>query len=178
VEGSFVYLFFIIITAIGCLNGMLLFGQGRRLKKILTSLILFLVLLSLMINGLYITKMFLPENIKYSYQENQKYTKLIPEEEMIVSDEQGFRAFAYLSKNDFYFNHDGGPNPMCYREVLERKDLRYFILDINAFERKYWGIPNKVRLELIKEAYPNLKLLGVMYASKIPLAIYDKYGSQ
>jgi len=176
--GSFVYLFFIIIAAISCSSGMLLFSQGDRLRKISASLILFLVLLSLATNGLYITKMFIPENIKYSYQENQKYTKLVPEGEMIVSDEQGFRAFAYLSKNDFYFNHDGGPNPVPYREVFERQDLRYFILNVEEFWREHWGLTNKVRLELIKETYPDLKMIGVFFASKVPLAIYDKYGSR
>jgi len=122
--------------------------------------------------------MFIPENIKYSYQENQKYTKLVPEGEMVVSDEQGFRAFAYLSKNDFYFNHDGGPNPVPYREVFERQDLRYFILNVEEFWREHWGLTNKVRLELIKETYPDLKMIGVFFASKVPLAIYDKYGSR
>jgi len=177
-KNSFIYLFFIVLAAIVCLNWILLFGQSRRLKKVLASLILCLVLVSLATNCLYIAKMFLPENIKYSYQENQKYTKLVSENEMIVSDEQGFRAFAYLSKNDFYFNHDGGPNPLPFREVFERKDLRYFILNVEEFWREHWGFPNKVRLELIKETYPDLKLMGVFFASKVPLAIYDKYGGK
>lgn len=176
-EGNFIFLLCIIIVSFICLNYMLFVGFGRWPRRMLISSILFFVLLSLLVNSAFIVKMLLPQNIKYSYQENLKYTKLIPENEMIVSDEQGFRAFAYLSKNDFYFNHDGGPNPVPYREIFERKDLRYFILNVEEFWRGHWGLANRVRLELIKETYPDLKLLGVFFASKVPLAIYDKYGN-
>lgn len=149
---------------------------SKTARIALSGLTLSFVLTSLVMNTLKIAKIYLPENVRYSYQENEKYTKLIPKEEMIVSHEQAFRAFAYLSQHQFYYNHDGGPNPISYREVLERKDLRYFILNVEDFWRELWGIPNRVRLELIKEAYPDLKLLGVFPASGVYLAIYDKYG--
>jgi len=177
-SGSFIYLLLIIILSMGCLNGLIFFGQSRKLKKILLILILFFVFVSLGINGINVNKMFFPENIKFSYQENLKFAKMIPENEMIVGHEQGFRAFAYLAKNDFYFNHDGGANPIEYREVLERQDLRYFVTNIEEFWSGRWGISNQTRLEIIKQAYPDLKLLGVFFASKVPLAIYDKYGNR
>lgn len=176
-NGSFFFLLFIIITALCLISSLIIFGERKWLKNVLGSIIVFLALLSFVVNGEGVSKMFLPQNIKYSYKENQKYLNLIPEKEMIVTHEQGFRAFVYLGKNDFYFNHDGGPNPNPYREILEREDLRYFILNIEEFWRVQWGLPNKVRLELIKQAYPNLKLLGIFFASRVPLAIYDKYGN-
>ncbi len=169
-KGSFIYLGLVVVLTFGALC--------CRRKKLLLSIILFFVLLSFIVSGLGVIKIFLPQNIKYSYQENEKYLKMIPEGEMIVSHEQGFRAFVYLGKNEFYFNHDGGPNPNPYREVLERKDLRYFILNMEESGSEQWGLPNRVRLQLIKQAYPHLKLLGVFFASHVPMAIYDKYGNQ
>lgn len=177
-KGSFIYLLFIVIMIICSFNWILLLGAGNKPKKILASSILFLIFISLVINGLEVVRIYLPGNVRYSYQENQKYVKLIPENEMIVSDEQGFRAFAYLSKHDFYFNHDGGPNPVPYREILENKDLRYSILNIEEFRRSHWGISNNIRLEFIRQLYPDLKLIDIFFASKIPLAIYDKYGNR
>lgn len=174
-KGSFFYLFLIFILAIIGFNWML-FNQNRKVIKMLIISILFFVLLSFLVNTANVAKMFLPGNIRYSYQDNLEYSKMIPKGEMIVSHEQGFRALAYLVKNDFYFNHDGGFNPVEYREVLESKDSRYFITNVEEFWYGRWGITNKFRLELIKQAYPNLKLLGVIFASRVPLAIYDKYG--
>ncbi len=177
-KGTFTYLLLVILLAVGSFNYLLFFGRNQKVKNALAISILFLVLLSLSTNSFNVGKIFLPGNIRYSYQENIKYAKLIPEEEMIVSHEQGFRAFSYLSNHDFYFNHDGGTNPVSYREVFERKDLRYFILNIEEFFRGRWGLTNQDRLAFIKEAYPNLRLLGVFMASRVPLAIYDKYGNQ
>lgn len=174
-RGVFSYLFFITL-GIFCLNFLLIFAERRCLKNILMSLILFFIFTSFLTNGLKVARIYLPENVRYSYQDNQKFSALIPENTMIVGHEQALRAFAYLSRHQFYYNHDGGPNPIAYREVLEREDLRYFILNIEEFWREHWGIPNQIRLELIRQAYPDLKLLGVMFASKVPLAIYDKYG--
>lgn len=176
-RGSFSYLF-LITLGIFCLNFLLIFEEKLCFKKTLMSLILFFILISLTTNCLKAARIYLAENIRYSYQDNKEFAKLIPENEMIIGHEQALRAFAYLTKHQVYFNHDGGPNPIPYREILEREDLRYFILNIEEFWRGHWGIPNKIRLELIQEAYPDLKLLGVMFASKVPLAIYDKYGQQ
>lgn len=175
-KGPFFYLLFIVVLGIVGFNWAFFSDQSKRAIKTLTISILFFVLLSLSINIVNVGKMFIPGNIRYSYKENIKYTKMIPEEEMIISDEQGFRAFAYLSKHDFYFNHDGGPNPVPYREVFERKDLRYVILNVEEFYRERWGLSNKFRLQFIKQVYPNLKLIDVFFASRVPLAIYDKYG--
>lgn len=176
-KGAFLFLLAVMIAAIGSFNYLLLFGQVKKLKNILTISILFLALLSLITNSFNVSKMFLPGNVRYSYQNNKKYASLIPEAEMIVSHEQAFRAFVYLSKHDFYFNHDGGANPVAYREVFERKDLRYFILNIEEFWRDRWGLTNQDRLVFIKETYPDLKLIDVFLASRVPLAIYDKYGN-
>lgn len=173
-----IYFLIVLIFGTGLCNLILFYAHNLIVANLQISMILFLLSISLIINSIRVAKMFVPENVKYSYQENVKYAKLIPEKEIIISDEQGVRGFEYLSSHDFLYNADGGHNPIVYREILERKDLRYFILDINAFERKYWSIPNKVRLELVKETYPDLKLLGVMYVSKIPMAIYDKYGNE
>lgn len=173
-KGSFLFLLFIIIAIYSLLNYELLFK--KNFKKIILSLIIFFLFTSFFTNLLKVGKMYLPFNIRYSYAANIALLGKLPEKETIIADEQGFRAFAYLAKNDFYFNHDGGDNPTPYREVLERKDMRYFILNIEEFWRASWGIPNKVRLELLKQVYPNLKLVEVFFASGIPLAIYDKYG--
>lgn len=177
-QSSFIYLLLVMIAALSLNEGILIFGPIDKLKKPLGGLILFLVALSLLTNIAMVGKIYLPQNIKYSYQENQKYLSRIPESEMIVGHEQGFRALAYLRKNDYYFNHDGGLNPISYREVLERRDLRYFILNVEEFWREHWGLPNQIRLAYIKEAYPNLKLIEIIFASKVPLAIYDKYPTQ
>lgn len=174
-RGSFSYLF-LITLGIFCLNFLLVFEEKLCFKKTLMSLILFFIFTSFLTNGLKVARIYLADNIRYSYQDNKEFAELIPEDTMIIGHEQALRAFAYLSRHQFYYNHDGGPNPISYREVLEREDLRYFILNIEEFWREHLWIPNKIRLELIQEAYPNLKLLGVMFASKIPLAIYDKYG--
>jgi len=174
-KGSFFYLFLIFIAGIVGFN-WLLFAQNRKVIKMLIIPVLFFVSLSFLLNTTNVAKMFLPWNIRYSYQDNLEYSKMLPEGELIVSHEQGFRAFAYLVKDDFYFNHDGGVNPMEYREVLESKDSRYFITNVEEFWFGRWGITNKFRLGFVKEAYPNLKLLGVVFASRVPLAIYDKYG--
>lgn len=168
----------LITLGISSFYAVLFSNRNQKIERILVSLILFFVLTSVVTNSLKVLRTFLPENIKYSYQENEKYARLIPEEEMIISHEQGVRAFIYLGKHEFYYNHDGGGDPLPDREILERRDLRYFILNMQDFEGKLWGIPTKVRLELIKEAYPDLKLLDVFLASKIPLAIYDKYGNR
>lgn len=177
-NSSFIYLFFLIL-GICTFNFMLFFSEESGLRNILMCLILFLVLLSLITNSLNVVKIYLPKNIKYSYQENQMYAQMIPKEEMVVCHEQAVKAFVYLNSQNFYFNHDGWTYLDPYREILERKDLRYFILNVEEFgQGTAWGVPNKVRLELVKKAYPDLKLLGVFFASKVPLAIYDKYGNR
>jgi 4-amino-4-deoxy-L-arabinose transferase-like glycosyltransferase len=151
-------------------------SNSRSIKYVWLVLVAGLISSSVIADVNIIRERLAPSNIKYGYEENRRYTTLIPENELVVADEQGFRAFAYLTKHQFFYNHDGGPNPINYREVLERDDVRYFIFDINAYGRTYWGIPNKVRLILIKDKYPKLKLLDVMSSSGIPMAIYDKYG--
>jgi len=175
--GVFLYLLLVFLAAIVGFNWRI-FVRSQKTAKLLAICLVFFVLISSLINGFNVAKIFLPANIRYSYTDNLKYTKMIPEGEMVNADEQGFRAFAYLSKQDFYFNHDGGPNPVPYKEVFERGDLRYFVLNVEEFYRGRWGLTNKFRLAFIKQAYPDLKLLDVFMASRVPLAIYDKYGGR
>lgn len=172
------YFIIFILFAILIANFVFLFGNSRFLANTLLGLICFFVFISLLTNGLKVIVIFFPENIKYTNQENIKFAKMIPESEIIIGHEQGFRAFSYLSKHTFLFNHDGGPNPEVIREVIERRDIRYFILNISDFEGGLWGIPTSIKMQLIKDVYPNVKLMGVMRAMKIPLAIYDKYGTK
>lgn len=168
----------LIILAIGIFNFIFIFRNGKSISTIIFGLIGFFVVISLVINSLKVAASFFSENIEYSYRDNEKFAQMIPEDEIIVGHEQAFRAFVYLSKHTFLYNHDGGPNPEVYREIIERKDLRYFILNINDFEGGLWGIPNTIKMQLIKDVYPNVKLMGVMSAMKINLAIYDKYGTE
>lgn len=173
--GSFAFLSIVFILGIIAFNLFILI-RSKKISQLLTVCISFFVLISFSVNFANVIKIFIPQNIRYSYQDNLKFAKLLPKEGIIISHEQGFRAFAYLTSNDFYFNADGGPNPVEYREVLERPDLRYFITNVEEFTYGRWGLSNKYKLGLIKQTYPNLKLLGVIFASRVPLAIYDKYG--
>jgi len=171
------YFIIFILFAILIVNFVFLFENSRFLANALLGLICFFVFISLLTNSLKVIAIFFPENIEYTNQENIKFAKMIPENEIIIGHEQGFRAFSYLSKHTFLFNHDGGPNPEAIREVIERRDIRYFILNISDFEGGLWGIPTAIKMQLIKDVYPDVKLIGVMRAMKIPLAIYDKYGN-
>ncbi|MCL5090685.1 MAG: glycosyltransferase family 39 protein [Patescibacteria group bacterium] len=175
--GLFIYFLFLITVMVISLGG-LVFIQNQKFKLALRVCLTFLVLVSGITNFFSVFRLYLPDNIRYSYRENKKYSALIPENETIIAHEQAFRAWAYLSKHDFYFNHDGGPNPIPYREALERKDIRYFIINADDFWDERWGITNKTRLAVLKEVYPNLKPIGVFFASNVWLTIYDKYSNK
>lgn len=178
-RAAFVYLLvtILVITIINAGRLLVSLEKKHMLKTLILALSFFMIFLSLAENIFKTVRLYYSRNISYSYQENEKYSKLIPKSQMIVSDEQAMRAFAYLSDHDFYFNHDGGPNPVPYREAFENTDLRYLILNVDEFRRERWGLPNKTRMELLKVVYPNIKLIDVFFASGIPLAIYDKYGN-
>jgi hypothetical protein len=172
---AFILLSFIVFLTAIAPFGLAVFNGSQKLRRAASFLILFFVWSSLIPNTLRTVKLFIPDNLRYSYAINRDYASLIPEGEIVVAHEQAMRALAYLSRHDFYFNHDGSHNPVPYREIFERQDLRYFILNAEEFWRERWGMSNKARLQAIFEAYPKIRHIGVFPASKVMLAIYDKY---